>query len=120
VLSVREVFNELQFQISEEWYLHWLGAHKSMFVVPSAEEATFVGQIFTVSHFRALVGVKQRLKGQPVADPFLIACAHVRGGIVVSEEQERPNAAKVPNVCRHFRVPCTNVAGFLESRGWAF
>lgn len=120
VLSVREVYNELQFQVTEDWYRDWIDAHKTMFVVPTAEEAQFVAKIFTVSHFRILVGEKQRLKGQPVADPFLIACAQVRGGVVVSEEQEKPNAAKVPNVCKYFGVPCTNVAGFLEASGWEF
>jgi len=120
VLSVREVYNELQFQVTEDWYRDWIEDHKTMFVVPAAEEAQFVAQIFTVGHFRIMVGEKQRLKGQPVADPFLIACAHARGGVVVSEEQEKPNAAKVPNVCKHFGVPCTNVAGFLEAVGWEF
>jgi hypothetical protein len=90
-----------------------------MFVVPTSEEAEFVAKIFTVPHFRILVGEKQRLKGQPVADPFLVACAHVRHG-VVSEEQEKPHAAKVPNVCKHFGVACTNGAGFLEAKGWKF
>jgi len=55
-----------------------------------------------------------------VADPFLIACAKVRGGTVVTEEGNKPNAAKIPNICGHFRVPCTNVEGFLTASGWRF
>jgi hypothetical protein len=120
VLSVREVYNELKNQVTDDWYIDWIDVHKSMFGAPTAEEAKFVAEIFKVPHFRILVGEKQRLKGQPVADPFLIACARVRGGTVVSEEQEKPNAAKVPNVCRHFGVLCTNVAGFLKASGWRF
>jgi hypothetical protein len=91
-----------------------------MFVVPTSEETTFVAEIFKVAHFQILVGQKQQLKGQAVADPFLIAAAHVRGGTVVTEELEKPNAAKVPNVCKHFGIPCTNVAGFLEASAWQF
>ena len=33
----------------------------------------YVAQIFRVPHFRQLIGVKQQLKGSPVADPFLVA-----------------------------------------------
>lgn len=120
VISVREVYNELQYQVTEDWYRDWIERHKTMFVVPSAAETQFVARIFTVPHFRALVGEKQRLKGQPVADPFLIACAHARDGIVVSEEHEKPNGAKIPNVCKYFGVACTNVAGFLEASNWQF
>jgi len=52
-----------------------------------------------------LVTETQRLKGQPVADPFVIASAKVRGGAVVTEELKREHAAKIPNVCQHFDVP---------------
>jgi hypothetical protein len=120
VVSVSEVYNELQFQVTDEWFLNWIEDHKSMFRIPSAEEGQFVAEIFKIDHFRILVGEKQQLKGQPVADPFLIAHAHIHKGIVVSEEREKPNAAKIPNVCSHFGIPCTNVDGFLEACGWEF
>jgi hypothetical protein len=117
---VREVYNELQFQVSSPWYLEWIEKHKKMFMVPTAAEMKFVAEIFKVNHFRVLVGEKQRLTGQPVADPFLIASARARSGTVVTEEEKKPNAAKVPNVCDHFKVAYTNVAGFLAARGWKF
>lgn len=62
----------------------------------------------------------QRLRGYPVADPFVVACARVRDGCVVTEEASRPNAARIPNVCGHFGVRCTNVEGFLREIGWEF
>lgn len=76
--------------------------------------------IFSVRHFLNLVEEKKRLTGRPVADPFLIACAKVRGWSVVTEEKLKPHAAKIPNVCEHFNVRWTNVEGFLKSRGWTF
>lgn len=121
VVSVREVYKELvNWGAAQEWFLGWLKKHRSMFVVPEPNETLFVAEIFKVPHFRTLVGGAQQLKGQPVADPFLIACAKMRGGTVVTEESKKPNAAKIPNVCEHFRVPCTNVEGFLTASGWRF
>jgi hypothetical protein len=120
VLSVREVYNELGFQLSGKWIWAWIESHKQMFLQPTAAEAAFVAQIFAVPHFRSLVGEMQRLKGRPVADPFVIASARVRGGCVVTEEANRPNAARIPNVCEHFGVHWTNVEGFLNQNQWTF
>jgi hypothetical protein len=120
VVSVREVYNELENQLTKEWFVKWIKQHRGMFVIPGAEETEFLRTIFEVRHFQALVGETQRLKGQPVADPFVIACAYVRNGTVVTEEERKPNAAKIPNVCDYFQIPCTNVEGFLSEKGWQF
>jgi hypothetical protein len=120
VVSVREVYNELENQITKDWFFDWIKRRRRMFLVPGAAETAFVRRIFEVGHFQALVGETQRLKGQPVADPFVIACAYVRSGTVVTEEAKKPNAAKIPNVCEHFGVLCTDVEGFLAENGWQF
>lgn len=80
----------------------------------------FVAEIFRVAHFGQLIGERQRLKGMPMADPFLIARAHVLDGCVVSEESLKPHAAKIPNVCEHFGVRYQKVQGFLGEVGWQF
>ncbi len=120
IVSVREVYNELERQMSETWLWEWARAHRGMFLIPGPDETRFIGEIFQVPHFRAIVGETQRLRGHPVADPFIVACAKVRGGCVVTEEANRPNAAKVPNVCEHFGVSCTNVEGFMARNDWRF
>ncbi|MCP4488071.1 MAG: DUF4411 family protein [Gammaproteobacteria bacterium] len=67
------------------------------------------------------MGGKQQLRGTPVADPFVIACAGVKqNGVVVCEESFRKNAAKIPNVCAHFDVPCINLKQFMQQQNWAF
>jgi hypothetical protein len=114
------VYNELGFQLSGKWIWAWIESHKQMFLQPTAAEAGFVVEIFAVPHFRSLVGEMQRLKGRPVADPFVIASARVRGGSVVTEEANKPNAAKIPNVCEHFGIHWTNLEGFLKQVGWTF
>jgi Domain of unknown function (DUF4411) len=86
VTSVREVLNELEKHTRiKTWLADWLNVHKAMFRTPTAEELQFVVEIFKVSNFQALVGEKQRLRGTPVADPFVIACACPSALILVVE-----------------------------------
>ncbi len=118
VISVREVLKE--FSTPRQWLMDWVKKHHDMFVTPTPDETAFVASIFQVRHFQMLVTETQRLRGQPVADPFVIASAKVRGGSVVTEESAKPNSAKIPIVCAHFGVPCTNLEGFLAARGWQF
>lgn len=118
VVSVREVLKELA--SPRQWLTDWVDAHKDMFLIPGPEETAFVAKIFRVPHFQMLVTETQRLRGQPVADPFVIACASVRGGTVVTEESNKQNSARIPNVCDHFGIACTNVEGFLAANGWQF
>jgi hypothetical protein len=68
VISVREVSKELDnHTLLQPWLAEWIKQHKAMFRIPSAEEMQFVGEIFKVKPFQALVGEKQRLRGSPVA-----------------------------------------------------
>lgn len=120
VRSVREVYNEVQERARKEWLRDWARQNRSIFRQPTPKETEFVAEIFRVAHFRQLVGTRQRLRGKPVADPFLIAAAKVQDGCVVTEESFRPNAARIPNVCEHFGIKCTNFEGFLERNDWAF
>jgi Domain of unknown function (DUF4411) len=91
-----------------------------VFTTPTAEETEFVGRILAVPHFQQLIGTKARLTGTPVADPFVIACAAVRDGTVVTEEKTKPNSAKIPNVCEHFAISCLNLEKFMRAVGWSF
>jgi len=120
IRSVREVMNELETLQKGMWIWDWVKANKEIFAMPTDEETTFVGTIFSVPHFQTLVGRVQTLKGRPVADPFVIASAKCNAGCVVTEESNKANAAKIPNVCDHFKIPCTNVQGFMEQNGWTF
>jgi hypothetical protein len=120
VVSVRGVYNELENLGRTAWLLDWVGQRRASFLTPGAAEMTFVAEIFRVPHFLNLVSTTQRLQGSAVADPFIIACARVLEGCVVTEEALRPNAAKIPNVCQHFGVECTNVEGFLDRMNWKF
>lgn len=129
LLSTREVFNELERQAVSEEVLKWVRANKALFTTPTGPELQFVAEIFRIKHFQGLIGAQQRLKGTPVADPFVIACARINGATVVTEEgwqrggkplMLKPNAAKIPNVCAHFKIPCIDLEEFMHQQGWAF
>ncbi len=120
VLSVREVAKELEFQSVSEHLDSWADGHAGIFAPPSEGEMVFVAEIFKVRQFQQLIGEKQRLRGYPVADPFIVARAKAIDGVVVTEESHKPTAAKIPNVCEHFGVKWTNVKGFLEAQGWRY
>lgn len=118
IVSVREVLNEIgsrDDQLSE-----WAKQNREVFSQPSSEELAFIAEIFKVNHFQMLVRSEERLKGKPVADPFVIAKAKIIQGCVVTDEILKPNAAKIPNVCNHFGVAHLNFEGFMEKENWTF
>ena len=120
LISVREVFRELESQIHHLHLSDWVKLQRDIFQLPSSAEMRFVSEIFSVPHFLTLVNEKKRLAGHLSADPFVIAKAKVINGCVVTEERRTPNATRIPNVCEHFEVDCINLQGFMEREGWTF
>ena len=118
--SVREVRKELDHQNVSEHVDPWAESVKSIFVPPSTRDLEKVAEILAVRHFQQLIGEKQRLRGWPVADPFIVARAMTSGGCVVTEEEWKKNGAKIPNVCEHFGVDWTSLEGLMDREGWRF
>ncbi len=120
LISVSEVLNELANYNEPDSIQDWAKHNKGIFRVPSTAEQLVVQDILAIPRFQPLIGGKAILKGTPVADPFVIAAAKVIDGTVVTEEAFRPDAAKIPNVCLHFGVPCVNLEKFMLDQGWTF
>ena len=129
LISTREVWRELNNQAVSADVLNWAKQNKMLFKTPTNDELHFVAEIFKVKHFQGLIDAQARLKGNPVADPFVIVCARVCNGTVVTEEgwnpttnpiTPKPNAAKIPNVCTHFKIPCVNLETFMHRQNWTF
>ena len=117
--SVREVFNEIG--SSEDPLGTWAKEQKNvLFLESTVEELKFVSEIFQVKHFQAIIRKQERLKGKPVADPFVIARAKISGACVVTQEKKTDNAAKIPNVCDQFGIRWTNLEGFMKEENWIF
>jgi hypothetical protein len=115
---VAKILNEIGSR--EDPLSDWAKLNRRVFMQPSIEELAFVSEIFKVAHFQTLVRTEERLKGKPVADPFVIAKSKAIQGCVVTDELLKPNAAKIPNVCAHFGVACLNLEGFMEKENWTF
>ena len=119
IISVREVRKELEGH--GDRLSDWVKDHRELFPTPTADELNFVAEIFKVTHFQTLVKKREQLQGKPVADPFVIAKAKIQEeGCVVTQEVKKPNAAKIPNVCEHFDIPCLNLEAFMENEKWRF
>ena len=91
-----------------------------IFLPPSQTETAFVAKLMAQKKYQALISKANMLQGKPVADPFVIASAKSTGGTVVTEEKWKPNASKIPNVCRDLGIDVTNVEGMLTKLGWSF
>jgi uncharacterized protein DUF4411 len=118
--SVSEVWKELDRHNTRDFLLDWVKARQALFPTPTPAETTFVAGIFAVTRFQALVKPKHRLKGAPVADPWVIARAAQLGATVVTEESTDPKLVRIPAVCSHFKVPCMNVEGVMAKEGWRY
>jgi hypothetical protein len=116
--STREVMRELI--DSDDTVAKWADANQGLFVTPNAAEGRFVAGIYAVPHFQANIERQKLLKGGRNADPFVIARAATLQGTVLTMEQLKPNAAKIPNICEHFKVPCNDLRRFMEVQKWTF
>jgi hypothetical protein len=121
VFSVHEVFNEIESRNKEA--LQWVKDNKSIFQIPSQEEAEFIKDIFSAKngHFKNIIGKDKILKGGFCADPFLIASAKIKNSCVVTEESNNGSTgSKIPNICDHFGISCLNLEKFMEKENWRF
>lgn len=120
IISTREVRREIKERDDE--LEAWAGQHSQIFHTPTAEVARFVTQIYAVKHFQANIEQKKLLKGGLNADPWVIATTSVYSGeaSLVTLEVYKENAAKIPNICQHFKTPCLNLETFMEAEDWSF
>lgn len=117
LLSTAEAKRELLEQQLDIHLLKWIKTNKAIFTVPTEEETKFVAKIFEVAHFQQAIGQRQRLKGMPVADPFIVSAAKVRKATVVTEEVGKANSAKIPTICKHFGIQSINLQKFMDKEG---
>ncbi len=117
--STREVQREIE-DSSISSLVDWCANNKAVFTVPGSEEGAFVARIYGVAHFRQNIEQRKLLKGGRCADPFIIAKAAAVNGTVVTLEQEKTGGSKIPNICKHFGVPCASLEQFMEAENWQF
>ena len=114
LISVREVRRELESNCSSVHVLNWADQYRHIFHIPTNEECQIVTEIFSKNQYLGFVKRNNILKGMPVADPFIIAAAKVKGFSVVTQESNKPKGARIPTACNDFDVDCIDLEGFLE------
>lgn len=117
-VSVKEVYREIEDR--GDGLFDWAEENKTIFYAPTMDEATFIAEIFKISHFQQAMAKQKQLNGGAFADPFVIAKARVDKGIVVTQEKIKANASKIPNICQHFSVGCIDLEKMMEQEGWSF
>ena len=119
--SVREVRNEIDGHYNKERKINlWARDNSKIFTTPSENEMLLVQDIFKIEHFQAIISRRNLLAGKPVADPFVVAKAKFINGVVVTIEANRPNGAKIPNICECFNTKCLSLEEFMEAEKWRF
>ena len=119
IVSTREALREIE-DGAVESLREWAQQNSELFIMPNAEEGAFVARIYAVQHFQQNIELQKILKGGRNADSFVIAKAAVNGFTVVTMEQLRDNAVKIPNICNHFDIPWMSLEDFMEAEGWEF
>jgi len=120
LMSVHESKLELKERFGDEAVKLLEKQNTDFFGSPTTKELAFIKQIYSVRHFQHNLERKKLLGGGPFADPFIIAKARVLDGVVVTEEELRENAAKIPNICKRFDIGCVSLEGFLLREDWRF
>ncbi len=125
IISTRESLNEIKYinhiaEDVENWFNRLSIRKEVFFSIPTVEELNYVTKILSIQHFQQSVTKQSFLKGNPIADPFIVGKAMAFQGTVITEEKYKENSAKIPNICEYFRVPCINVRQFLQHQSWVF
>jgi hypothetical protein len=118
-VSTREALREIEDSSIIE-LREWAKDNQDLFAAPTAVEGAFVARIYAVPHFQQNIEQQKLLKGGRNADPFVIARASMEKRTVVTMEQFKPNAAKIPNICQQFGVACMTLEEFMEAENWQF
>ena len=116
--STRESLRELE-DIGGSPY-EWASKNPDLFPMPDSKEGAFVAKIYAIPHFQANMERQKLFQGGRNADPFLVARAAATRSTLLTMEKFRPNAAKIPNICSHFSIPCVDLEEFMENEGWQF
>jgi hypothetical protein len=112
------VRNELESGNASTYIAEWVNANRNIFRTPTEKELGIVKDILSDPRFSGLIRRENILKGLPVADPFIIAAAKVHDGIVLTQENYKPNAARIPTVCEVFKVRCINLEQFSNEKNF--
>ena len=129
--SVDEVKEELdvkydnpKFNNSPKYYRQdiqfrdWYQARRQIFLPPDEQDSPVLTQV--LEHYPShILEDKFYNPSENFADPYLIAKAKAKNGVVVTEERSRAknsNDGKIPTICQLFSVECINAEDFMRAQ----
>ena len=116
IVSSSEVLRELEDYDDE--IAMWAKSNRRIFAKPTMEEQADVRRILAMHP--DLIKEEAILMGKPQADPFVIAQAMSHQCVLVHNEKMKPNAHRIPNVCKDFNVEEISLFEFFRRERWKF
>jgi uncharacterized protein YacL len=108
IISPIEVLEELKG--GNDSLINWAKIRGSIFI-PSVEEVQLVVRDILSKYPNLVIGSKNTNN----ADPFLVALAKIRNGIVVTDENAGTELKpKIPFVCNAYNIPCLSFHDLLR------
>jgi hypothetical protein len=115
LIATEEV--RIEIERKEDRLKEWCKERTSMFIEVDHEIQPIVSEIL-FSQGKLIKALSTRSS----ADPFVIALAKQKAGIVVTGE--RPSGSldrpKIPDVCRTMNIRCMNLMDLMEEEEWRF
>ena len=100
----------------------WYQARSHIFLPPDEQDSPVLTQV--LGHYSSdILEDKFYNPSKNFADPYLIAKAKAKSGVVVTEERSRAkgnNDGKIPTICQLFSVECINAEDFMRAQKWKF
>ena len=100
----------------------WYQARRQIFSPLDNQESQVLPQV--LGHYSSdIIADKFYNPSANFADPYLIAKAKAKNGVVVTEERSRTknnNDGKIPTICRLCSVKCINAEDFMHTQKWKF
>lgn len=106
LLSSSEIFNE----VKDKDLSNWLKHYKKSFLPLDENIQRRTTEV--LKQFPNIININKNKKSSSNGDPFLIATAIERGGIVVTNEKGGPN--KIPDVCKFYNIGVINLTQFIR------
>lgn len=115
VRSVDLVRDELAAREDDTY--QWAKAQHDLFVPLTADVQVAVREV--LQEHQRILGIGS---GRSGADPFVIALARARGGVVVTEETSSRNLSKpkIPDVCDAMGIRRLTLLQLVQEQGWVF
>jgi hypothetical protein len=106
LMSSAEIFDEVKDKDISEW----LKQYKSSFL--PLDESIQKTTKEVLKQFPKMININKNKKSSSNGDPFLVATAIEKHGVIVTNERKGEN--KIPNVCKFYNIESISLIQFID------